>query len=70
MSKNLSAKYYRQNKERLPKKFVKDINVVLKKKKKKSNKKSVKVTKISHKMKKKLVEYKKRYYRIRKNSLL
>ena len=35
MSKNLSAKYYKENKERLPKKkLVKDIKIVLKKKKK------------------------------------
>ena len=34
MSKNLSGKYYRENKERLQKKFVKDNNIFLKKKKK------------------------------------
>ena len=36
MSKNSSAKYYQDNKERLQKKLVKDIKVFLKKKKKKS----------------------------------
>ena len=35
MSKNLSVKYYQENKERLQKKFVKDIKIFLKKKKKK-----------------------------------
>ena len=36
MSKNLSAKYYQENKERLQKKLVKGIKIFLKKKKKKS----------------------------------
>ena len=36
MSKNLSAKYYQENKERLQKKFVKDIKIFLEKKKKKT----------------------------------
>ena len=35
MSKNSSAKYYQDNKERLQKKLVKDIKVFFKKKKKK-----------------------------------
>ena len=34
MSKDLSAKYYQDNKERLQKKLVKDTKVFLKKKKK------------------------------------
>ena len=37
MSKNLSAKYYLENKERLQKKLVKNIKIFLKKKNKKSN---------------------------------
>ena len=37
MSKTLSVKYYKENKERLPKKLLKDIKIFLKKKKKKSN---------------------------------
>ena len=37
MSKILSAKYYQENKERLPKKLVKDIKIFVKKKNKKSN---------------------------------
>ena len=36
MPKNLSAKYYQENKERLQKKLVKDIKIFLKKKKKKT----------------------------------
>ena len=35
MSKDLSGNYYRNNKEKLPKKLVKDIDVFLKKKKEK-----------------------------------
>ena len=52
MSKNLSAKYYQENKERLQKKLLKDIKMFLKKKKKKSDNMVVNVTKISQKMKK------------------
>ena len=36
MSKNLSTKYYQENKERPKKKLVKDIEIFLKKKKKKA----------------------------------
>ena len=36
MPKNLSAKYYQENKERLQKKLVKDTKIFLKKKKKKA----------------------------------
>ena len=35
MSNNLSAKYYKENKERLQKKLLKNIKIFLKKKKKK-----------------------------------
>ena len=51
ISKNVSAKYDQENKERLQKKLVKDIKIFLNKKKKKSNNMVVKVTKISQKMK-------------------
>ena len=52
MSKNLSAKYYQENKERLQTKaHVRKI--FLKKKKKKSNNMVANATKISQKMKKK-----------------
>ena len=46
MSKDLSAKYYQENKERLEKKVVIDIKIFLTKKKKKSHKVVVNVTKI------------------------
>ena len=53
MSKNLSAKYYQENKERQQKKLVKTIKIFLEKKKKKSDNMVVNVTKISQKMKNK-----------------
>ena len=70
MSKNLSAKYYQKNKERLQKKLSKDIKIFLKKKKKESNTMTVNVTKISKKMKNKsLLSIEKKYYRMRKKAL-
>ena len=67
ISKNLLAKYYQENKERIQKLLAKDIKNFLKKKKKKSDNMIVNVTKGSQKMKKQktkkntqtLVEYKK-----------
>ena len=53
MPKDSSPKYYQNNKERLQKKLVKDINVFLKKKKKKSNNMAVSDTKIYQKIKNK-----------------
>ena len=53
MSKNLSTKCYQENKERLQKKFVKDIKIFLKKKKKNSDNVVVNVTKIPQNMKNK-----------------
>ena len=53
MSKDLSAKYYENNKERIQKKLVKDIKVFLKMIKKKSNNMVVNDTKIYLNMKKK-----------------
>ena len=57
MSKNLSGKYYQENKERLLRKkktkLMKDAEIVLKKKKKKSYNMFMNVTKISQKMKSK-----------------
>ena len=53
MSKNLSPKYYQENKERLQKKVLKDINIFLKKKKKKNNNMIENVTEISKKKKNK-----------------
>ena len=53
MSKNLSAEYYQESKERLQRKLVKDIKIFLKKKKKKRDNMVVNVTRISQKMKNK-----------------
>ena len=51
MSKDLSPKYYQENKERLQKKkLMKDIKSFLKKEKKKSGNMVVNVPKISQKM--------------------
>ena len=52
MFRNLSAKYYQENKEILQKKLLKDNKIFLRKKKKKSNNMVVNVTKISLEMKK------------------
>ena len=53
MSKDLSAKFYQDNKERLQKKFVEDIKVFLKKKERKRNNIAVNDTKIYQKVKNK-----------------
>ena len=53
MSKILSTKCYQEGKERLQKKLVKDIEIFLKKKKKKSNNMVMNVTKIFQKIKNK-----------------
>ena len=53
MSKNSSAKYYQENKERLQKKLVKDIKIFLKKKKKNSDNMVVNDTKSTRKWKRK-----------------
>ena len=53
MSKTLTAKYYRKNKERLQKKLAKDIKIFLKNKKKKIDNVVMIVIKISQKMKSK-----------------
>ena len=54
MYKDLSAKYYQENKEMLQDKLVKDIKVSLKKQKKKSNNMVVKDTKYPQNMKNKI----------------
>ena len=66
MSKELSAKYYQVNKEGLQENLVKDIKVCLKKKKKKSHNMVIKDTKSYQNMKQKLVEYRKKYFKMRK----
>ena len=53
MSKTLTAKYYRENKERLQKKLAKDIKIFLKSKKEKIDNVVMIVIKISQKMKNK-----------------
>ena len=51
LSKHLSAKYYKESKERIQKILAKDIKFFLKKKKKKSDNMVENVTKISYKTK-------------------
>ena len=71
MSKNSSAKYYEDNKERLQKKLVKDIKVFLKKKKKKKGQCGCgRYKNLSEVEKKKLLEYRKKCYKMRKKALL
>ena len=50
MCKNLLAKYYQENKERLRKKFVKDNKIFLEKKKKKKRQYGRELYKISQKI--------------------
>ena len=66
MSKNLSGKYYQENKERLQKKVRERYQNLSKEENEKSDNMIEKVTKISQKMKKKLVEHRKKYYRMSK----
>ena len=61
MSKDSSTKYYQNNKERLQKKSVKDIKVLVRKTKKKSGNMVLNNTKIYQKMKNKSL--------LRKNAL-
>ena len=70
MPKNLSAKYYKENKEILQKKLVKNIKIFLGKKKKKSNNMVVNVRIISQKMKKTNWLSIEKKYKMRKNGLL
>ena len=71
MSKNFQVNLMKKIKKDYKRTLVKDINIFLKKKKKKSNIMVVNITKISDKMKKnKLDEYRKKYYKTRKSALL
>ena len=70
MSKNLSARYYQENKEKLQKKLMKNIKIFLKKKKKKGGSMVVSVTKTFQKMKKKIPLSIEENIIERKNSLL
>ena len=67
--KDSSSKYYQDNKEIQQKKLIKDIKVFLKKKKKKAII-SERYNFFSKNEKQKLVECRKKYYRMRKNTLL
>ena len=69
MSKNLSAKYYQEDKESLQKRLVKNIKIFQRKKKKKSDNIVVNVTKISQKMKTKSWLNIEKKHRMRKNAL-
>ena len=71
MSKNLSCKYYQENKERLQKKACERYQNLSKEKKKKKQQHGCEHYKnLSEDEKQKLVEYRKKYYRMRKNALL
>ena len=59
MSKNLSVKYYQENKEKLPKKLIKDIKMFLQKIKKKRQYGRECYKDLLEDEKQKLVEYKK-----------
>ena len=69
MSKDSSAEFYQNNKERLQRQFVKDIKVFLKKKKKSDNM-VVNDTKIYQQMNNKSLLSIKKYYEMRKNKKL
>ena len=71
MSKTLSDKYCQKNKKRLQKKLIKDTKIFPKKKKEKKQQYGRERYKnLSKNEKQKLVEYRKKYHRMRKNSLL
>ena len=69
MPKNLSAKYYQENKERLQKKLVKDIKIFLKKKKKREYGREH-YKNLSEEERHKLFECRKKHDRMRKTYLL
>ena len=67
MSKTLWAKYFQEHEERLQKKLAKDIkNLIKKKKKKKWQFGHERYKNLSEHEKQKLVESRKKYYRMRK----
>ena len=69
ISKNLPAKYYQENKERLQEKLVKDINFFKVEKEKKQQYGYECYKNLSENEKNKLVECRKKY-KMRKNTLL
>ena len=71
IAKNLSAKYYQENKERLQKKLMKDIKIFLKKNKKKKKQQfgCKRYKNLSEDKKQKLVEWENTpFYNYRKHS--
>ena len=67
MSKTLSANIIKKVKKDYKKKLIKDIKVFLKKKKKKREDGRERYKNLVEDEKQKLVEYRKKYYRMRKN---
>ena len=70
MPKHLSAKYYQENEERMLKNLVKDINLSYKENKKRQQYDREHYKNFSEDEKQKLVEYRKRYNRMRGSALL
>ena len=71
MSKDLAAKYYEDNQEKLQSKVLKDTKVFLKQKKKKNQHYGCKIYKyVPENEKQKLAEYRQKYYKMRKIALL
>ena len=71
MSKNFSAKYYQETKERLQRKARERHQNLSKEEKEKNDNMAANVTKISQKMKNKyLLSIEKKYYRTRENAFL
>ena len=69
MSKNLSSKYYQENKDRLQKKLVKDTKIFLIKKTKNRDNMFMNVTKIFQVMKNKSLLSIEKKHRMGKNAL-
>ena len=67
ISKNLSAKYYQENKKRLQKKTRGIYQHFSREEKERNDNMVESVTKIYQKMKKKPANYRKKYYSMRKN---
>ena len=71
MSKNLSAKYYQEKNERIQKKLAKVIKIILKMKKRKKQRYGLEhYENLSEDAKLKLVEYRIKYHKMRKYTLL
>ena len=68
MSKNQSAKHYQENKEKLRRNLVKDVKIFLQEKKPQYGCERYK--NLSEDEKNKLVEYRKKYYKMRKKCLI